>query len=65
MPFMQMVIFLSCINSSIICNNYHDKENVEAYITACRKIGIPDEYNFLTIDLFEGKNIGQVSHTNI
>jgi hypothetical protein len=36
-------------------------ENIEAYITACRKIGIPDEYNFLTIDLFEGKNIGQVA----
>mmetsp|Transcript_22499 Transcript_22499/g.89073 ORF Transcript_22499/g.89073 Transcript_22499/m.89073 type:complete len:247 (+) Transcript_22499:30-770(+) len=40
-------------------------ENINAYIDACkREFGIPDQYNFMTIDLFEAKNLGQVA-TNL
>jgi len=35
-------------------------ENIAAYIEGSRKLGVPDEYNFVTVDLFEGKNLGQV-----
>ena len=33
---------------------------VEAYINACRDLGLPDHYNFMTVDLYEGKNMKQV-----
>jgi hypothetical protein len=35
-------------------------ENIAAYIQACRDLGVPDRENFMTVDLFEGKNLGQV-----
>eukprot|EP01104_Vermistella_antarctica_P021687 TRINITY_DN99_c0_g1_i1.p1 TRINITY_DN99_c0_g1~~TRINITY_DN99_c0_g1_i1.p1 ORF type:complete len:190 (+),score=67.47 TRINITY_DN99_c0_g1_i1:39-572(+) len=36
-------------------------ENIEAYCKACTELGIPSEYNFMTVDLFEAKNISQVT----
>jgi hypothetical protein len=35
-------------------------ENINAYLTAARKFGIQTENLFMTVDLFEEKNIGQV-----
>jgi len=35
-------------------------ENVQSYINACKKCGIPETYLFMTVDLFEGKNMAQV-----
>jgi len=35
-------------------------ENIGAYIQACKKLGIPEHYLFVTVDLFEGKNMAQV-----
>lgn len=35
-------------------------ENIGSYITACKKLGLPDQYNFMTVDLWENKNMGQV-----
>ena len=26
-----------------------------------KQLGVPDQYNFVTVDLFEGKNLGQVA----
>lgn len=38
------------------------KENISAYIEVCKKeFNIPDQYNFVTIDLFEGQNLNQVA----
>eukprot|EP00026_Physarum_polycephalum_P010448 Phypoly_transcript_10612.p1 GENE.Phypoly_transcript_10612~~Phypoly_transcript_10612.p1 ORF type:complete len:126 (+),score=17.90 Phypoly_transcript_10612:109-486(+) len=35
-------------------------ENIGSYLAACRKFGLPTEDLFMTVDLFEEKNIGQV-----
>jgi len=35
-------------------------ENIGKYIKACSDLGVPSEYNFMTVDLYEGKNINQV-----
>jgi len=35
-------------------------ENIATYIAACRELGVPDRENFMTVDLYEGKNLGQV-----
>lgn len=35
-------------------------ENIGSYIAACKKTGLPDQYNFMTVDLWENKNMGQV-----
>jgi len=35
-------------------------ENIGAYLAACRKFGLATEDLFMTVDLFEEKNIGQV-----
>ena len=34
---------------------------MNAYINACKSLGVPDQYNFVTIDLFESKNLLQVA----
>jgi len=39
---------------------FKQMENVAAYIEGSKKLGVPDQYNFTTVDLFEGKNLGQV-----
>lgn len=36
------------------------QENVAAYIAGSKKLGVPDQYNFMTVDLFEKKNLAQV-----
>jgi len=36
-------------------------ENIAAFIAAAKELGVPDEYNFLTVDLYDGKNLSQVS----
>jgi len=36
-------------------------ENIAAYVTGAKKLGVPDEYNFVTVDLFEGKDLPQVA----
>lgn len=36
-------------------------ENVQSFIQAAKKYGVPDEEMFLTPDLFEGKNLSQVN----
>eukprot|EP00964_Phaeocystis_antarctica_P056459 scaffold33295_cov63-Phaeocystis_antarctica.AAC.2 len=35
-------------------------ENIGGYLDACRKYGVPAQDNFLTVDLFEGKNMNAV-----
>ena len=39
------------------------QENIDSYIKACESVGIPSHYNFMTVDLYEGKNLEQVCHT--
>jgi len=39
---------------------FKQMENVAAFIAGARKLGVPDNYNFMTVDLYEGKNLGQV-----
>ena len=39
-------------------------ENVQAFINAAKSYGVPDEEMFLTPDLFEGRNLSQVSSFN-
>jgi len=39
---------------------FKQMENIAAYIEGSRKLGVPDQYNFMTVDLFEEKNLGQV-----
>eukprot|EP00042_Codosiga_hollandica_P025325 m.111815 g.111815 ORF g.111815 m.111815 type:complete len:224 (+) comp51835_c0_seq1:16-687(+) len=39
-------------------------ENIAAYTAACRAMGLSDDYNFVTVDLWEGSNIKQVA-TNV
>ena len=39
-------------------------ENVQSFIQAAKKYGVPDEEMFLTPDLFEGRNLSQVSEEN-
>eukprot|EP01121_Diplochlamys_sp_Union-15-3_P012327 TRINITY_DN3682_c0_g1_i2.p1 TRINITY_DN3682_c0_g1~~TRINITY_DN3682_c0_g1_i2.p1 ORF type:complete len:135 (+),score=15.76 TRINITY_DN3682_c0_g1_i2:40-444(+) len=36
-------------------------ENIGYYIRGCQDIGIQPEYNFMTVDLWEQKNLGQVA----
>jgi len=36
-------------------------ENIEAYINATQGMGIPHEYTFMTVDLWESKNLPQVA----
>ena len=36
-------------------------ENVQAFLAAAKKYGVPDEEVFQTPDLFEARNIPQVS----
>merc|ERR1711988_1031790 len=36
-------------------------ENIDSYIKACESVGIPSHYNFMTVDLYEGKNLEQVA----
>jgi len=40
---------------------FKQMENIAAYIEGSKKLGVPDQYNFMTVDLFEGKNLGQVA----
>ena len=35
-------------------------ENISAYTQACKGLGLPDEYNFVTVDLWEGSRLKQV-----
>jgi len=44
---------------------FKQMENIAAYIEGSRKLGVPDEYNFMTVDLFEGKNLAQVAQNVI
>jgi len=36
-------------------------ENIENYITATQTLGIPHEYSFMTVDLYDEKNLAQVA----
>ena len=36
-------------------------ENVQSFINAAKSYGVPDAEMFLTPDLFEGRNLSQVS----
>eukprot|EP01118_Nematostelium_gracile_P018808 TRINITY_DN849_c0_g1_i1.p1 TRINITY_DN849_c0_g1~~TRINITY_DN849_c0_g1_i1.p1 ORF type:complete len:258 (-),score=76.85 TRINITY_DN849_c0_g1_i1:78-851(-) len=40
---------------------FKQMENIAAYLEGSRKLGVPDQYNFMTVDLFEKKNLGQVA----
>eukprot|EP01100_Stratorugosa_tubuloviscum_P006334 TRINITY_DN273_c2_g1_i2.p1 TRINITY_DN273_c2_g1~~TRINITY_DN273_c2_g1_i2.p1 ORF type:complete len:233 (+),score=107.26 TRINITY_DN273_c2_g1_i2:220-918(+) len=36
-------------------------ENIKSYLDACRAMGVPDKDSFVTIDLFEAKDLVQVA----
>lgn len=38
-------------------------ENINAFLMACKQLGVPDTDLFMTVDLFEAKNLGQVVQT--
>merc|ERR1719282_250163 len=38
-------------------------ENINAFLVACKRIGVPDTDLFMTVDLFEAKNMPQVIQT--
>ncbi|KAH3758849.1 Muscle-specific protein 20 [Pelomyxa schiedti] len=38
-------------------------ENIESFLNACRKLGVPVPDLFMTVDLYEAKNINQVHQT--
>jgi len=38
-------------------------ENINAFLVACKHLGVPDTDLFMTVDLFEAKNMGQVIQT--
>ena len=40
---------------------FPQRENIAAYIEASRSAGVEDNNNFMTIDLFDGKNLAQVA----
>ena len=35
-------------------------ENIGKFINAAKNLGVEDQYNFMTVDLFEEKNLKQV-----
>lgn len=37
------------------------RENITAYLDACRRLGVPDHDQFVTQDLYEGDNLVQVT----
>lgn len=39
---------------------FKEMENVDAYLKACHNLGIPSQYLFMTVDLYEAKNLNQV-----
>ncbi len=39
---------------------YNKKENIEAYINGCKKLGMKEVDLFVTVDLYEGQNMTQV-----
>jgi len=39
---------------------FKEMENVDAYLKACAGLGIPSQYLFMTVDLYEAKNLNQV-----
>merc|ERR1711976_309343 len=38
-------------------------ENINSFLMACKRIGVPDTDLFMTVDLFEAKNMSQVIQT--
>jgi hypothetical protein len=50
---------ISKINNSKMA--FMQMENIDSYINACKKVGVPEEYQFVTVDLYDGKNLGQVA----
>jgi len=39
---------------------FKEMENLDAYIKACATLGVPSQYSFMTVDLYEAKNLNQV-----
>jgi len=39
---------------------FKEMENVDSYIKACATLGVPSQYSFMTVDLYEAKNLNQV-----
>ena len=39
---------------------FKQMENINSYTEACRRLGVPDSDLFVTVDLFEGKNMPAV-----
>ena len=39
---------------------FKQMENINAYTEACKKVGVPSQDLFVTVDLFEGKNLPAV-----
>jgi len=39
---------------------FKEMENIDAYIKACANLGVPTQYSFMTVDLYEAKNLNQV-----
>ena len=39
---------------------FKQMENINAYTQACTKIGVPQQDSFVTVDLYEGKNLPAV-----
>jgi len=39
---------------------FKEMENVDAYLKGCTTLNVPTQYLFMTVDLYEGKNLNQV-----
>ena len=39
---------------------FKQMENIGNYVEACRELGVPQQDLFVTVDLYEGKNLGAV-----
>jgi hypothetical protein len=60
-PFIMMVCIVGRV--WLMFSFFHSgslQENIESYIKACKSLGIPDFELFMTVDLYEARNMNAV-----
>jgi hypothetical protein len=50
-----LIPLITSLQMAFVC-----MENIHAYTVACRSVGLSDDYNFTTADLWDGSNLKQV-----